>query len=265
MIYALIVVYNKECENSESIRSIINYKEKIKLIVFDNSTKKNNNENFCKTNDIAYYTVNKNIGLSRAYNFSISKIKNSDNNNYLIILDDDTNLNKEYFDELLEETNKEKFDIILPKVLSKNIIISPTNTQFNCRIQSVKDIEKIKKISAINSGMIVNLNVYDKIKYNEDMFLDYIDHEFMKQVREKNLKIHIMKSSIYQNFSRDQINKIESEIIRFKIYKRDFKIYCKNCKKMLYYYLSMFLYSIKNSIKYKNIVFLKLAMEREKV
>ena len=48
MIYALVVIYNKKCEESISLRRLEEYKNKnIKIIVFDNSDKDLGNENYC--------------------------------------------------------------------------------------------------------------------------------------------------------------------------------------------------------------------------
>ena len=101
MLYALIVIYNKKCEDSITIKKIFPYKNQINIIVFDNSDENNENERFCNNNNIKYYTEHKNIGLSKAYNSIISKIEMNDDN-FLLILDDDTNITNEYINKIIE-------------------------------------------------------------------------------------------------------------------------------------------------------------------
>ena len=258
MIYALIVMYNKNCVNSKSFNFMKKYKDKIKTIIFDNSTIDLGNKKYCDKNNIEYYSVNKNIGLSKAYNYVISKIDLSPNN-YLIILDDDTQLNDEYIEEVLENIKTNEYDIYLPIIKSNQRIISPSNVQFNCRVKAISDIKQInmKKITAINSGMIIKTSIYNEILYNEQIFLDYVDHDFMKNVRKNKYKIKILNSVLEQNFSRDEKGELQSELIRYKIYKKDFKAYCKNCKKITFYYINIFRFSLKQCIKFKTLKFLK--------
>ena len=65
-----------------------------------------------------------------------------------------------------------------------------------------------------------------------------------------------MNSSLNQNYSRFQMNSIESEIFRFKIHYKDFKIYCKNCHNLVFFHLSTLKYRLHEVKKYKNIKFL---------
>ena len=257
MLYALIVIYNKECGNCKTLNKLLEYKSKIDLIIFDNSTKPNNNESFCKQNNLTYFTKHENLGLSKAYNYSIENTEKK-TGNYIIILDDDTELSDEYINEALDTTNKNEFDLILPVVKSDKIIMSPAKLQFGCRGKAVKNLNKLNlnKCTAINSGMIIKLDVFNNLKYNENLFLDSVDHDFMCQIHAQNIKIHIMDSIIYQNFSREEKSSIESALIRFNIYKKDFKTFCKTYKKMWFYKLSILKFGIKECIKYKTTKFL---------
>lgn len=253
MIRALIVIYNKKIDDSITYNAI-KQDDRIHIIIYDNSSAlyTKYNQEFCQNNKIEYYTQNENVGLSKAYNYVISKL---DNNGYIIIMDDDTKLTKEYLNEVYKLTEKEDYEIILPIVKSNNKIISPANIQFNCRVKNVKKLNRINinKITAINSGMVVKLEVYDLVKYNENIFLDYVDHDFMKQVRNKKYDVKIMNSVIVQNYSRFQKNEIDSELTRFKIFLKDYKIYCNDCHNLLFYYASTLKYRIYKFLKYKKI------------
>lgn len=261
MNYIIIVIYNKNCEESISLQCIKKYNipDNFQIIIFDNSTSDLQNKQFCEENGFIYYGFNENRGLSKAYNYVISKIPHN-NDSYLFIFDDDTFITQEYFNEANELIQLKEFDIILPIVKAGNLIISPCNTKYRSGARSVKSIADIdmKKITAINSGMIVKLSVYDSISYNEDLFLDCVDHDFMYSVRAKNYRIKIMNSVIFQNYSRKEKGSLEGAITRFNIYKKDFKVYAQKTANPFFYVLSMLKLAVENSVKYKNPVFVKM-------
>jgi len=252
MLTALIVIYNKFCSESASFKFLEKNRNKLNIIVFDNSEVDYGNKKYCEDRKISYYTMNKNIGLSKAYNYVIKKIC-LDNDKYLLILDDDTILNDNYLLEVLNKIRELKFDILLPVVKSNNEIISPSKIVFGCRVKKIKTINEIKdnSITGINSGMVVRTSVYNLIKYNDKMFLDYVDHEFMRKVRTKKFKIDILDSVIYQNFFMNEKSNIQTAKKRFQIYKNDFKKYCDICSNHVFYYININKLKIRNLIKYK--------------
>lgn len=262
MIYALIVIYNKVCEDSQTINSIYKWKDHIQLVVFDNSTTENKNSEYCRKEGILYFSKNKNLGLSKAYNYAIDHLP-LQNQDYIMVLDDDTCLNDAYVEEVLRSINL-NYDVLLPVVRSGNIIISPTNIKFKCGSKIVDEVGQLDKnhISAINSGMVVSSRVYEKIRYNEELFLDCIDHEFMRLVRNNKCSLHILTNGIVQNFSRNEKPKIESALFRFKLYKKDFKKYCEINHAKVYYVLSISKFILAYSLKYKSLKFLKAYFEK---
>lgn len=257
--YALIVIYNKKISESLTYMLIKKYQDNVKLIVHDNSDELfiKSNKQFCEKNKIKYFTLNENVGISKAYNHVIRNIEKKDDE-YIMIFDDDTQISDEYINEAIRLSKEKIADVILPIIISNKRIISPANVQFKCRIKILDNLNQldINRISAINSGMIIRTSVFNNLNYNEKIFLDYVDHDIMKKFRENNLKIVVMKSNIIQNYARFQNNKLEAEITRFKIYLKDFKVYCKECHNLLFYYLSVFKYKIVECKKYKTIKFL---------
>lgn len=252
MLYAVVVIYNKNCNVSQTLSCLKKYSKQIKIIVFDNSTTDFHNNDYCKKNNLEYYTFYENVGLSKAYNYIIDNIEKKAKD-YLIILDDDTNLTDEYIQEVLQQI-KFDYDVLLPIVTTNNQIISPSNTQFNCRVKKINDIDNVNlnKVTAINSGMVIKMIIYNSIRYNEEIFLDYVDHEFMRKIRKNIKKIYIMKSEIKQNFSMYEKVDKTSRLKRFLIYKHDFKIYCKNnLLGIFFYHLNILKITIKYCLEYK--------------
>lgn len=251
MIDAIIVIYNKKIEDSITYQNLKN-DTRLKFIIYDNSINNQENREFAQKNNIVYFGFGTNDGLSKAYNYSIKHTIN-DNNRYYMILDDDTIITDEYINTVYSMI-VEDYDVIIPIVYSNNRIISPCKIQFDGRIRRIKSVDSTKnklKISAINSGMVVKKSVYNSITYDERLFLDYVDHMFMKRVNENKMNIAIASIPIFQNFSRDQKTSINSAKTRFSIFKKDYKIYCKSYKNPLLYYLSINKFRLKNFLMYK--------------
>lgn len=271
MIYALIVIYNKSCRESNSIKDIKKYAPDINLIVYDNSTNDFGNSKFCKENNYFYFTQNKNVGISKAYNFIMDHFRfNKDD--YLIMLDDDTHLTLEYLEETKKLVYLHQYDVNLPIVKANQKIISPYNYYMNCRtkmIQNPSDII-ISKASGINSGMVINTNLFQKIRYNENLFLDYVDYDFMRRVHKSQGTIHIMHSIInqeFQYFNYDKTN-IKGALVRFKIDMHDYQILCKETNETWFFYVHAIKFMLKQTIHYRShkffVLFLKFCFKENK-
>ena len=246
MIYAAIVLYNKNCADSVTIQSLQKWstQKTIRVVIFDNSISDFGNEKFCTEHNYKYLTYHENKGLSFAYNRIIENIQ-ADSDDYVLILDDDTELTEEFLREIVF---CEKKDINLPVVRSiqDGHIFSPSIKKNRIRsivIQSVNELEG-NQITAINSGMVIKASVFESIRYNESLFLDCVDHDFMDQVNERGYEIKILQSLIFQNLSRQNIKNNESTKARMIIYGKDFKKYCYAKKRYIYFLISFFQSSI---------------------
>lgn len=258
MLYALVVIYNKSCDESTTLACLRNYAERIRVVVFDNSTKENSNFLWCKERGYIYHSEKRNIGLSKAYNYVLRTLKKTDSD-YIIILDDDTSLPDSYFQEVFQKIKSHQYHLLLPVVLSGKEMISPCNMEFDCKPKGVSDRKQINiaKISAINSGMVVRLDVYEKINYDENMFLECIDHDFMNRVRQDHLRILVLESEIYQDYSLESKGNLETAILRFKIRKKDIKTYYKKYKNMLICHAYIVWIAIKLAKKYRSLRFFR--------
>lgn len=262
-IIVIIIIYNKFLTESTSLISILDNKNKLKVIVIDNSTTEQYidfNLNVSKRMDILYYQFKSNIGLSKAYNFAIRQVQKNDKT-YLLLLDDDSILNDNYINNLYShiESNK-NIDIFMPIVYSNKNIISPSNTLFNCKVQQLKSLNtlNIRKVTAINSGLLIKSSVFLNYTYDEKIFLDYVDHYFFREMRKLNKSFFVMEDNIiYQNFSRDNLSSFKNTFTRFKIYIKDFKYYTKySFISKLYYYINTLKLAISYTLSYKKIDFI---------
>ena len=240
MIHFCIVIYNKLVSDSETYISLkqslqqIEYSSK-KIYVFDNSIDdfiRKNNKKYSFENNIVYFTHNKNVGISKAYNFVINKIKNNKDieNDYFITFDDDTKIKSCYLQELVKTIEEEDADVYIPVVYANGIMISPSNCLLHAKVLIVDNISKInlKYVTGINTGLCIKMKNFSKIYYNDELFLDNVDHSLFESIHKNKLKIFILKNCVlYQNYSQFENISRNKRIERFHIALKDNKKYAQ--------------------------------------
>ncbi|MBQ5320645.1 MAG: glycosyltransferase [Oscillospiraceae bacterium] len=223
MLKPIIVIYNKSCENSPACRFA---KENgLKAILCDNSTIENDNEKFAAEAGFTYIPMGGNKGLSKAYNRALEIEAEED---YYLILDDDTSLPENFI--ALVKAHIEKnpdAELLLPIVKAGEAVISPA-VLGKWRVRMVRKNEKVKAFTAINSGMVVKKSLFSEFSYDENLFLEYIDHDLMCYVKDKNKKLHIMENiQLFQSFFGLSNQTREAALRRYNIFKSDFKYFVK--------------------------------------
>lgn len=225
-IYFVVVIYNKDCEDSPSFKYALANHSLLKIIVVDNSEIKTNNEVYCSQKGIPYISMNGNAGLSKAYNKALEYIK--DNKGFIIWADDDTSFPYNYLEDMLALMNNNHLSVGLPLVMTSDHIYSPSifdKYGIPKRIKSLTDLSE--RLTGINSGMIVDLDVYSSYRYDEEMFLDFIDHDFCWACNKAGRTIGFTNRVILQqeSFFSSKLN-IRSLMIRRHIFRRDFIRFC---------------------------------------
>lgn len=233
-LYAVVLLYNVSisdsitCKNLKKIRA-----ENLKIIILDNSTKNFHNDEICQKEGYIYINMGGNRGISIAYNKAIDfllTIENTIEEDYIIWLDDDTEITEEYFKILNKEIiNKVDVDIFAPIVYGQDgIIYSPNKAGFikNKLVKNEKDIENITKFNAINSCLCVKLKVYSNYKYDEILFLDQTDQNFFDDMRLRRAKFCVLNTVIHQNFSQrgENLNP-QKMLLRYEIRVKDIMRY----------------------------------------
>lgn len=224
---ALVVVYNKPLSQSNTIHSLSGA-QGIEVYIADNSTADYGNREFASARGYHYFNMGGNAGLSRAYNRVISALEKDDG--LICLFDDDTIVDKAYFDVLRKDANIYKhIDIFAPVVKDKKGILSPC--VFNgIRGKRVKRLENMPRrgVSAINSGLAIRLRVFRDYKYDEGLFLDYVDHAFLRDVAGGDgSRIHILNASLQQSFSGSESASKEDVIERYRTFKKDLLYFCR--------------------------------------
>lgn len=227
--FAVMVICNRSLENSQSFNSLKKISG-IGITVCDNSTEENDNRKY-EGENVRYINMGGNLGLSKAYNTAVQSLEGKEG--YICLFDDDTLVPGDYFEKIDLEAEKSGADIILPVVRDEVGIMSP------CRLTGVltsrvKDISELNEaeLSGINSGMAVNNEIFKSYRYDEEYFLDFIDHAFLRDMKKQGRKISVCDDiSLNQSFSANDKN-IERAKRRFKLFKRDYAYFCKQSGKL---------------------------------
>jgi rhamnosyltransferase len=198
-IYSAFILFNPEEDHHlESIKNI--RKSGVKVVVFDNSDKKNvQDENYQRINnefngEVEYITNNKNIGLSAAFNRVAEHIINKDGAEAIILFDQDSTVTSEIFTKLI---NKYREVSSIYKVGVFSAYATRTNggepygykTTGEClpEFPGVIPVEfSPSSFSLIPLSTIISIG-----KFQEDYFIDHIDVEFCTRARNANLNVFI--------------------------------------------------------------------------
>lgn len=250
-VYGIMVIYNKCLKDSKAYACL--KEQDVELIICDNSTKDYGNSSVANEDGKTYISMGTNLGLSRAYNRALDYIfANYEPQGWdiICIFDDDTKIPSGYFEAIREHTGK----ILLPIVKDSVGIMSPvcmkkrTAVRFSSKEAASSAHGKI--LSGINSAMAIRVEIFEKFRYNEEMFLDYIDHQFIMDMRAQGIYPKVIPVEVIQDFSAQSDSK-EAARARFRIQKKDLRIFYKK-NPILYYYITIKKH-LRLVIKYKDI------------
>lgn len=243
-IAVIVVVYNKSCKGSITCQALKALRHtKVSVLVYDNSVRDFGNASYCEKQEWIYFSQRENIGISKAYNVCIDHLKKNMMVDYLCLFDDDTDISEEYFDALNSAINDSGADIYVPLVFSAGRLLSPCKIKSNFNVSMFKDEQEAllyngRDITAINSGMAIKLNVFDNYCYDEHIFLDGVDHNFMRDMNIQKRMIKVFPYRCMHEFSGDSKPSMQSALTRFQIYVKDYRyIACKNHVACYFYLL----------------------------
>ncbi|MFG6495383.1 hypothetical protein P8610_08505 [Fictibacillus sp. UD] len=236
-----IVLYNQKIDKSITFNSLYKIlKENIELInhinkilVVDNSDNedifKYNRKKIGDFNDevikVFYLGNGKNIGIAKAYNWAVNilELENLSNNNWILLLDQDSTLTKDLFASFLQndkEYLKNNIGIVMPRVICKQKIVSPLLIgkpfEFQEPQRNIKGIQE-KRVTGINSCSYINLNAIKKINdFNEDFPIDYLDHITFWEIQNKGYQVYVLETMINHDLSFFDFPSVP--LHRYKIY-----------------------------------------------
>jgi len=184
----IIVIYQCLIDESKTFRSLMKQSDTFDLFVVDNSTEDTiiqNNEKFALDHEIFYFSKGDNLGISRAYNLAIDSISRRTNDEFwMITLDQDTELTAEYLNEVIDISHSEYHNVVFcPNVISKQGKISPL-PMHRMYTRSLMKTQNQEILCCINSGLLWHSTLFDQLRYDENIFLDMIDYDIFMQLHQ---------------------------------------------------------------------------------
>ncbi|MGO5246029.1 glycosyltransferase [Prevotella sp. LCP21S3_D2] len=228
-ILCVLVLYHCKLQESRTYKTLGTNNEH--LLVFDNSE---NPQNITSIAPEAIYIHNEsNIGLSACYNRAAKYAKDHDYE-WLLFLDQDTDFTEVAISDYLKAIERNpSCKMFAPMVKCGDYTMSPTSIKFHFATltkNSYQGILDLASMSIINSGMCVSVNAFEECGgYNEKVFLDYSDHEFLRRFKKKNSEAYILPFSLRQDFSAQSDDWMKS-LKRFDL----FCMSLKGCEKQTF-------------------------------
>lgn len=226
-LYVLLVIYNRRCEDSPSCEALRAMPD-VRAVVVDNSTVPNDNARYCARRGFGYTPMGGNKGLAKAYNHGIAWIKKNTTATHVLLLDDDTAVSDGFIDAMCEAAKRHpEHAIVLPRVYDEKGLLSPCAID-GFRVSRIADPDELtpSSITAINSGMMIDMKIFKEYAYDERYFLDYIDHAFMRDMKASGVSFVVTKERLQQRFSGNERANTKAARTRFHIFKSDFRRFC---------------------------------------
>lgn len=231
-----VVLFNQDIEDCNSYKTLLKgYND---VIVIDNSTIDiNNNRNISDYNNWKYLRYPNNPGLSFAYN-AAAKYAKENGYNWMMLSDQDTCFEKcivDNYKSLCKTTNN--IYLFCPRViLSDKYLLSPVKLnhyfpKISKNIIPGNIVINPQKFAIINSGMLISIEAFYKVGgYNENVFLDFSDFQFIEKFGYYFDKVYVSDSICIQEFS-NQVEDIGNKLNRFKLFCRSLKHFQCNKKR----------------------------------
>lgn len=265
-IAVIVVVFNTSCEDSITCRKLAQYNDrKLQVVIFDNSTRDFGNQAYCESCGWVFLGGKGNVGLSKAYNQGIRYLQQAGTNDIVCLFDDDTDIAPDYFQTLKSAAVKTTANkVFVPVIYAGNRILSPcilTNTQTVRLFADEQEILNYKgsNLSAINTGMAIRLELFEDYHYDENIFLDGIDHKFVRDIRQKGYHLTVMDSRLEQRFSGDEKPSLPSALVRFKIFLKDNRYIFTNDKWVGFKLIGK--RALRLTLQYKTTAFIRTLMK----
>lgn len=239
MFLILVVLYNKSIDSSKTLSGLTAAADCInaqgnEIYIWDNSLHQLNGHqiNSLKSTfqQFVYNHCPQNLHLSAVYNKAIEHLLQSQNK-YLVLLDDDTSITENFFNEIAVVANtQQNIDLMLPQIICNNVVVSPSkyfygHGSFIQHVQTgpVKSTHKM----AINSGMVISKKYLTAtgFKYLSALRNYATDNYFMQQYAQMNEWLYILNEKIEHSLSLyDQDTSVEKKIANYKEISRGLKL-----------------------------------------
>lgn len=239
------VVYNQSLPETRTYKSLLTQSEDV--FIHDNSPQPLTGIESLPPK-WRYVSDPSNPGLSAAYN-RMARYARDNGYKWILVVDQDTCFPPDTLLRYRESIGKYPgIPLHCPIVLTgRGGLMSP----LSCRryIPSSRGMEidslprsmvKLSSASIINSGMLINLEAYSDVGgYNEKVFLDFSDYQFVERLSEKYEFARVIDCECVQSFSNDD-DDVRKKLARYRLFCHSLKHYeCKRKPDKIFIYRVM--------------------------
>lgn len=176
----VVVLYNRTLEDvpSFAIARSGTADKSVRWVVVDNSDKPDSRSAEAASRvGMIYKSMNGNHGIAAAFNTGIDAL--GTDVDYAMFLDQDTADIDAYIGSAVEHLESWNADILMPLVMSDSLILSPCQ-RIGPWYRPIRRVgHRPRHFSCINSGMVVRRAILQRVRFDEALFLDYVDHKFV--------------------------------------------------------------------------------------
>ena len=268
-----IVCYKEKFYETVTFQDLVNSftanatNEKLNIAIYDNTNLQNWNLGDCEKEypniEVNYMHDVKNSGISAAYNY-FANLAHNNNFEWIVFLDQDTKLPIDFYKIYFAHAEKTEQNILFPKIYGENSLISPSHYYFyrTSVINNLGSKILLKNITAINSGLMIKTDFYlANGGYNNNLRLDFCDHEFIERLNFKNIYADIIDIKLFQNFS-SETNDSKKALERYKLYVKDLSVYSKNKNKLMFFLRVDLPHLLKEIYKNRSLQFLTIRLKQ---
>jgi GT2 family glycosyltransferase len=206
----IVAVYRKSLTSSPAIASVANAMcgtgrdvRRYSLFVHDNSPESQIVPDLFPI-PLDYLHDGSNPGLSVAYNRAFSRAC-AHGAEWIILLDEDTELTADYFRELEEVVARDaSLSAFVPRVISHGRVVSPHQVCFSRVAPVPSHLVGVPgfEVNAINSGTAVRRSALEKIGgFSQEFWLDFLDYWFFHQLWLYDMRVYIGRSTLEHELS----------------------------------------------------------------
>jgi GT2 family glycosyltransferase len=220
-ILAILVLYNRELSQSQSASSLLQIlnespelAEHFSLVLYDNAPQ-SQAPDISASYPICYIHDPSNGGLASAYNFALQRAE-SEEREWLLLLDQDTSLTAEFVLELVQATGSlhalPEVAAIVPKLQVNGRIDSPSADLFDqMRRQFLRPEQAISQetvgiqqqsLCSYNSGSTLRVTALRSIGgFPSEFWLDFLDHAVFHALYIKGFRVYVLRSTLEHDSS----------------------------------------------------------------
>lgn len=265
-VFVVIVLYNIKIEDSPTYQSFIRAASvarlDYKLLIFDNSPKAQAGVHQ-KEESYLYYWDGVNHGLSNAYNYAALKAKEL-NIDWLMLLDQDTEIDLNYFYHLMESKKLYPVqELFVPRLKIQTGKTFSPNYFFLKRLWLIYDLKagehSIVRNAFVNSGIFIRRALFESAGgYNPAVKIDFSDFEFIHRLKSKTNSFCLVNSTWTQSFSYFDTDESKRKA-RFGILIENANALTKETlMDRIQYWIMLLHTSIHKSLRHRDLTFLKI-------